>query len=257
MEIGLLKRGVVQSLYDGIEKNLDRYVEGDFEDLLPDEFRRTIRGTNFELADLSSLNPEVGGEHDAENSFIAFTALKDLSPYQARDERVWAYFTHLPCLEYSRKRWLSKSRTKERTLQDIRSHFFARGGHRGFERNNAIACLWWWGFVASRYERASLEETLEAFLHQTDVRSSIIERPTTSRSAKVFSAIMDALIKRKFANPNPQFFARRGNKGIYREWLKEINRHGGVKLFDSRNENDLTALFEELAVSAEQNAVAQ
>jgi hypothetical protein len=67
---------------------------------------------------------------------------------------------------------------------------------------------------------------------------------------------MDAVFKRMYTEPNPEFFVRHGNQGMYREWMKEINRHGGIRLFDARLPTDLSALFENLAVAAEQNVSA-
>ena len=68
---------------------------------------------------------------------------------------------------------------------------------------------------------------------------------------------MDVVFKRMVSEPNPDFFVRRGNRGIYREWLKEINRNGGIRLFDARSYDELRSLFEDLATAAEQNAVSQ
>ena len=258
MSIKIIKRGVVQALYKDVPKNLNRYITADFDDLLFDEYIRDVKDTDFDQSDVVSLCSERGGSHDAENAFIVYNSLKGMTPYLARDERVWVYLTHVPCLEFTRKRWLRYDANEEDIINDIRSHFFARiGGSRAFERNNSVASLWWWAFVSNRYENAPLERTLEAFLTYTDLRSSIIERPTTSRSTPVFSAIMDVVFKRMYSEPNPEFFKRRSNRGIYREWLKAINRHGGIRLYDARAYEDLSELFEALAVSAEQNAVAQ
>ncbi len=258
MTFKLMKRGVVHRLYLDIEKNLDRYVSGNFEDLLDGtDFVRDIDETEVDENDFASLNPERGGAHDAENAFIVFKAMKGMTPYLARDERIWAYLTHTCCLDFTRKRWLRAEQDEEKLSRLIRSHFFARiGGDRAFERNNALSSLWWWAYISSHYEKAPLHETLDAFLKYTDLRSSIVERPTTSRSKKVFSALMDSVFKRLYEEPKPEFFVRRGNTGIYREWLKSINRYGGIRLFDAREANDLSELFENLAVAAEQNASA-
>ncbi len=254
MNFKIVKRGVCQALYEDVPKNLDLYLEGDFSNILDDEHMRDVKDSEFDESVLSSMNVESGGIHDAENSFILYNTLEGMTSYLARDERVWVYFTHMPCLEFTRRRWLKSGDGKEKLVKNIKSHFFARGGLRGFERSNAIASLWWWAHIAKRYKGAPHENTLQAFLKHTDLRTSIIERPTTTISSQVFSAIMDAVFKRMYTEPNPEFFVRHGNQGMYREWMKEINRHGGIRLFDARPPTDLSTLFENLAVVAEQNA---
>ena len=142
MSIRIIKRGVVQALYKEIPKNLDRYCQGDFADLLLDDYVRDVKETSFDSIDVASLTPERGGAHDAENAYIVFKSLNGMTPYLARDERVWVYLTHVTCLDFTRKRWLRPNAKEENIVKDIRSHFFARiGGPRAFERNNALARL--------------------------------------------------------------------------------------------------------------------
>ena len=254
MSISLIKRGAVQALFEDIPKNLDRYLTGDFFDLPIADHILKIPGTSVDETILAGLEGGGGSSHDAKNSLIIFNALAGMTPYNARDERIWVYFSHFPCLEFSRKRWLDPQSSKEHLIKNIKAHFFARiGGNRAFERNNAISSLWWWACIASRYEDAQIDKTLEAFLTHTDVRTSIIERPTISQSPAVFSAIMKAVFKRMYDEPNPEFFKRQKNRGMYREWMKLINRNGGVRLYDGRPPQDVSDLVEQLAVEAEKS----
>ena len=248
MSCKIIKRGVVQTLYETIANNLELYLEGSFEDILLDEHMGNVESLSFELSNLSGLIPKSGGQHDAENAYIVYKALNGMTPYLARDERIWVYLTHKPCLEFTRQRWLKPSLGREETISSIQSHFFARG-KRGFERSNAISSLWWSSFIASSYQGADLRKTLDAFLAIPDLRNQIIERPTTSNSAAVFSAFMDVICNRKHSQKNAKLLKRR----VYREWMKLINRYGGVRIFDALPNEELGQLFEELAVSCEQN----
>jgi hypothetical protein len=135
--------------------------------------------------------------------------------------------------------------SKEKKISLIKDHFFAIGA-RGFERNNAIACLWWWAEIASNYKNAEMKVALEVFLHQTDVRASIIERPTSSQSA--FIPIMNVLMEKYQSDERISFFKReKGDRAIYRRWLREINRHGGTQFFEALPEKQVTNLFRKLA----------
>lgn len=253
MNLHVVKRGIVAELRGKIETHYERYISGDFSDILKPEFAIAVKDTEVDLDKLASLTPKSGGEYDAENALIVFSAIKGINRYLARDERLWVWFTHGPCLDYARKRWLIEDRkkekdTKEKNITRIRDHFFATGA-RGFERSNAISCLWWWAEIVSHYQHSDLPKALKVFLHQTDVRSSILERPTSSQSA--FSSIMNVLIDKYDSDERTSFFKREnGNQAVYRRWLTEINRHGGVKFYEALPEKEVTSLFHSLALKA-------
>ena len=250
----VIKRGVVASLRSGIEKNYERYMEGGFGDILVPEVVIPVKDAFIDLNELKSLVPEEGGGNDYTNSALIYKAITGLSRYLARDERLWVWMTHSPCLEISRKRWISKKASKEERISQIAGHFFASDA-RGFERNNAVASLWWWAEIVSQYKNAPFDTALKALLHQTDVRSNIIQRPTTSQSA--FSPIMDVIVKKYSSEATRKtFFTRSGaNKAVYRRWLKEINRHGGTKFYEALPEDEVSALFLRLAEEAEKASV--
>lgn len=245
MTLRVVKRGLVAELRDKIARNLDRYVSGSFDDILTDEYVIAVKDTELDFQELNKLIPKSGGEIDVENSLIVYKALKGLNRYLARDERLWVWLTHGPCLKYSRERWLATGAKEEKLVSLIKDHFFATGA-RGFERNNAVACLWWWAEIVSKYPHSDLRTALEVFLHQTDVRASIIERPTSSQSA--FPAIMNVLIEKYNSEERITFFKReKGNTATYRRWLSEINRHGGIKFYEALPETEVTSLFRDLA----------
>jgi hypothetical protein len=242
-QLHVVKRGMVAALRDNVEKNLERYVAGDFSSLLTTEFVIPVKGTFVDLKYLEQLDPKSGGETDVANARIVYSSIQGLSRYLARDERLWVWFTHGPCLAYARNRWITQGNT-EKMISQIRTHFFATG-ERGFERNNAIACLWWWAKIASQYTEVELDKVLEVLLHQTDVRASIIERPTITQPA--FRSIMQVLIEQYDADPERRFFKRKSNQGLYKKWLSEINRYAGVRMYEAFPDQANTELFRNLA----------
>ena len=242
-ELHMVKRGLVSTLRDSVEKNIERYVAGDFSDILTSEYVIGVKDTYVDLSQLQNLDPRSGGENDVANAKIVYGAIKGLNRYLARDERLWVWFTHGPCLDYARNRWIKKKNTEDK-IKEIKTHFFA-SGERGFERNNAIACLWWWAEIASQYTDESLDKVLEVFLYQTDVRASIIERPSSSLPA--FKSVMRVLIEKYDSDPTRSFFKRSKNKGFIRKWLMEINRYAGVRMYEAFSETENTELFRKLA----------
>lgn len=243
VEVKLVKRGLVASLRENVEKNIDRYLSGNFQELLSADHVIPVRGVHFDLERFGNMCPNPGGHVDVENAKIVHESITGLTRYLARDERLWVWFTHGPCIDYVRKRWITAT-TVDKQISQIRAHFFA-SGDRGFERNNAISCLWWWAQIASQYRKASLDEVLEVFLHQTDVRASIIERPTITQPA--FNSIMEVLIEQYKSDPERTFFKRKENQGLYKKWLIEINRYAGVRMYEAFSESENTKFFRRLA----------
>lgn len=254
MNIKIMKRGLVHYLFLNVGTNLDRYLKGDFEDIIEsDDFIREIKNSSYNEELLEQLDGTVGSAADATNAEIIYNAFQGLSPYMARDERIWVYLTHTKCLEFTRERWLKNISDEEKLVSSIKSHFFARGGERGFERNNALSSLWWGAYIADFYKDEPLGRTLKAFLTHTDVRASIIERPNTSFNKNTLSGIMSVLIRKYYVEEDEKFFSRVKNKSIYREWLKLINRYGGGRLLDSMDKKEAENIINELAAEAEKS----
>ena len=160
-----------------------------------------------------------------------------LSPYMARDERLWIYLSHTAMLEYTRKRWPIPT-DDEKAIQHIRNHIFIVGA-RGFERDNSASRLWWMAALCSRVSGMSLKQSLTCLLYQYDVRANIIERPTTSQSTQIFSAVLKKLHD-----------SYKGNKTLFqrekfRSVMKELNLRGGVRLLGALPEHEISSILDE------------
>jgi len=224
-----LRESALTEFRDSIGYNLESYISGNFEEFFDyEDFARELKG-DFDLDKLKNLKKPKDKKnlYDAENSKLVFETLKNLTPLQAREERFWAFLCHFDCLGYVRERWPIPDKSSEKQIKHIQTHFFAASS-RGLERDNAISRLWWMGYIASQAKGIELEEALAVFLHETDVRANVIERPTTSTSANVFSAILQVL---KTSYNGKKLLHNRAN---FRPFMKEINRIGGrapFKLF--------------------------
>src|SRR5579884_4529338 len=86
------------------------YVESNI--LIPDQIELEIPESKTELLDL-------------ENTRIVYSALKHLTPLQASDQRLWAYFTHVSHWEYMRSRWPAEQYAgKERFKEVMNERYF-------------------------------------------------------------------------------------------------------------------------------------
>lgn len=95
-------------------------------------------------------------------------------------------------------------------------------------------------FSITKKEGLSLDEALEAFLFKTDVRANLIERPTSSQTASVFSAVINQLHKSYGADR--ELFERNRFRGL----MRGINAVGGYRLLEFLETQEVEALVVEL-----------
>lgn len=222
MKLQLLKKAAIKDLLDSVPANLERYRSGDFALLNADPARLIEAQHDFDPSSLSTIECGKDDHKEVANCVNIWNALHWLSPYLARDERLWTFLTHTYLLEYSRTRWPIPE-DDDAAIKEIRRHFFVSGG-RGFERDNAVARLWWMAYLCEKAEGMSLHDALQVFLYKFDVRANIMERPTTSQSIPVFSAVLRKL--KESYDGDKRLFEREK----FRAAMRKLNLIGGTKL---------------------------
>jgi hypothetical protein len=219
MKLRILKASVLSELRRSIENNLDLYRAGDFNGIVEDYCSYFECDLEIDQTLYGSLLPDNTNISEVTNCKIMLNVLGGLSPYMARDERLWTYLTHSNMLQYARSRW-SIPEDDESAIKHIALHFFAKD-KRGIERDNAASRLWWQATLFNRVKDIDLEESLKCLLHDTDVRASIIERPTTSQCINVFCAIIKKL------HESYKSDKKLINRHSFRPLMKGLNLHGG------------------------------
>lgn len=223
MSIRFLKEASLEELYKNISSNLDRYESIGFTDIidLPTK-THSHDGLTFDVEKLKKI---VGGVNsDAKNAIKIFRAMPGLTPYLAKDERLWSYLCHTIFFEYINERWpIPKNGSDEKKINHIKSHFFAKSD-RNFERDNGASRLWWGGFFASKVENMSFDDAISTYFKNQDFRGHIIGRPNSSTSMKLFGILLE-----KFSQSlkGDKKLAKREN---YQKYLKEVNLMGGRSL---------------------------
>ena len=224
-KVRFLRSTTLEDLRANIKDNLHLYREGDFTHLTVDTSHWFEMDIDIDEAKLSEIKaPANGNLFEVENCVIAHEALANITPYEARDERLWSYLTHTSLLEHTRDRWGIPVDEQE-AINHIKKHFFARD-KRQIERDNAASRLWWMGHLCSRIKTIELSDALSAFLFKSDVRANIIERPSTSQSVSLFTALVKKLAESR--DGNKKLFERE----TFRRMMVEINSVGGSKLLD-------------------------
>lgn len=242
MKARFLKSVKVQDLLVKISENLELYRAGNFDFMTNDP--TNFFETNLEIneATISSVHCDKDDYKEVENCMLMYQAMGTVSHYLARDERLWVYLSHTFLLSYARNRWPIPEDDKE-AIKHIKTHFFCVGA-RGVERDNVASRLWWMASLCNRTEGMSLEEALTCFLHQSDVRANIVERPTTSQNVRVFSAVLKKL-NESYKSDKTLF-----NREKFRLVMKGLNLRGGVKLLGALPERRIMHILDECIAQA-------
>jgi Family of unknown function (DUF6339) len=237
-----LRHSALEKLREEVPENLAAYRDGDFNYLLIDTSLFFQSRLDIDTERLSQLsNPDGGELRDVENCQVCFDAMSGITPYEGRDERLWAYITHTYMLEYARKRWPIPEDPVAAAGQ-VRAHFFAKE-QRQIERDNAASRLWWMAHLCARIKGLQLSDSLKVFLYRTDVRASIIERPTVSQNLNLFSVIVQRL--RDSYQGRKRLFERT----TFRRLMQEINSIGGVQLLDAMTEAQIGNIIDNIVHS--------
>ena len=237
MKANFLKSYKVKELLSKISENLDVYRTGNFDHLVADTSCQFETSLEIDESKLSAI--QVGcnpTDREVENCMLIMDAMGEISHYLARDERLWVYLSHTLLLSYARARWPIPE-DNEAAIGHIRTHFFCNGD-RGIERDNAASRLWWQASICSKVSGIPSEEALTCFLHTSDVRANLIERPTTSQITNVFSAILRKL--HESYNSDKKLFERKRFRSI----MKELNLAGGVKLLAVLSEAGIAKILD-------------
>lgn len=239
MKMHILKTSALLDLKRNIPNNLNNYLTGNFNSFFADPANLIELDIEVDVAKFSGFLPGNTNDDEVHNCLLMLEVLGHIAPDFARDERLWVYLVHTYLLEYSRLRWELKKKEDDALIKHIGTHFFAPD-KRAVERDNAASRLWWIATLCNRVDGLHVKDVLECLLHQSDVRASIIERPTTSQCLNVFSAITKKL-STEYKNGNMSIFERK----LFRELMKQLNLFGGIKLLNTMREDDILTFIDQ------------
>ncbi len=240
--IRFFKQNTVDRLREGVGENLAWYRdEGNtsLDEMLGEygEMSKEVDGACF-----GALNENTDEKSDIDNVLSIYKTFGCLSPQQAAEERIWVYATHVSAKQYTARRWSKIPADSDKATKYIRLHYFA-SGPRGLMRDNAIARLWWMGYLASRCQDYNLEKTLRILLKDSDVRANLLERSSLSMSKEIFSGVIRVLGK--------DFDEEKESSGIYqranfRELMRKLNQRGGRIMLNALNAKQLDSMLDDM-----------
>lgn len=254
MEIKIFKDEEIQRLEDDIDVNIQRgrYGAIGFESYIDPSKVVPLKNTNFNENLFSQLELDKKGAKDATNAKIIYESLEGLTPYLARDNRVWTYLSHTTGLKFS-LRDTYDIEDKDARIKKIKNQFFIKGNDvRVYSSRHILSRLWWAAHLCIKHSDLPFDKALEVFCTSSDFRASVIERTNTYPEPQIFRAMLNVAHKRWNGTlDSSPFFRRIKNESPYRDWHKLVNRNGGAKLLSFMGEQELINLLEATAVQGE------
>lgn len=213
----------MQKLREEISENIGRYLEDGFADQALAPGWAIERDLEVDLDALGALDgSERSAAADLTNSRIVMTALGNMTPSLANEERLWVRLSHVEAFSYCRERWLAWQPSDKRE-KSIREHFFAPT-QTGIRDDHAISRLWWNGFVARHCMPEDPDRALELLLTTADVRSNLVERIWLTGRRKLAAGVFRGMDRHASILENERSF---------REFMKMLNMLGGGIVFEA------------------------
>ena len=234
-----LSEKTTDTLYNSIQKNIDRYKTTDFEDLASTYGWSVELQIHVDLEPLKDLDADKGSEKEIKNSLLVWHAMSELTPSLACENRIWTRLTHLEGLTFSRQRWL-KVTSDEDIIKSVKDHFFANSRTK-WRDDNALSRLWWISYIASQVPNIDQKTVLQFILEKADIRSNFIERPWISSRPKLAASIIRGMMEDKWITEK---------EANYRNFMKQINKYGGGILFEAWDDSNLNNFIENCTLLA-------
>lgn len=226
---------VADDLAEGVADNIERYREGDFLDLASKGDWSIPLSIDADVGELSKLKQGKTPEDEIENSLLVGRVLRDLTPTLARENRVWIRLSHIDCLEYARKRWLSEANSDQELEKSIRKHMFAPT-LTACRDDHAISRLWWNYRIAKQMVPENPARALKVILARADIRLSLIERARLAARPMLGRGIVRAL------ETNNDLLRK---EELFRVFMKKVNLLGAGIVFEVMNDAAVDRFMDE------------
>jgi hypothetical protein len=176
--------------------------------------------------------PKSKIEHfDLENTRIVYSALKHLSPVQASDPRLWAYFTHISHWDYMRARWPAEQYVNGNDFRNVmQQRYFFMGDRSRAPLRNGMARLWWYGYSSYDSTREDPFELTGPLLKTLDITQNLLEN-AQGRSVQIMQTVLKVVQERSFYK-----------REEFRSLANYINNIGGVTIIDALPAEELSDL---------------
>lgn len=161
---------------------------------------------------------------DCESSIKIFRELRNITPVQANDKRLWLSLTHGRFFQYTKRRWDINSNTSSNTIID---RFFFEGASIETRMRNSISRLWWAAKITHAPERDDEFELTKLLWSKQDLFQGLVER-TLGTYQNVVKGFLEVYADNEHLTEDQ-----------LRDLYKSINSIGGVKLLSALSYEDV------------------
>ena len=241
MTLSVLTQGSVDNL-QMIARSRD-ILELSYEDLVETHNLQEIEIESEFDRDVFLKMPEGDTQetnNDDANCLLIAKALPSLTDIDATDERLWVTLGLREFRDYAIARWPAKN--DEKTMKNTINHWFA-STTRGLMRDHAISRLWWYHRLCSRVDDRNVEDTLKLLFFNSEYRSAMLERNTTSAITEVVRTIIE--ITDDYSKQGITY-----NREKFRSFMKDLNFLAGRSRLAVLNQEQLKEKLTSLYLKA-------
>lgn len=222
----------VNELHASLEQNLQRYRDGNFDDLA--ETPSWCQKKLLDYDETTFLGLSGSSTNDLDDSLIVFGQLHLLESRLATWRNIWIRIAHTELLEYGRIRWLDLEKDDQALAKDIDTHFF-RGGVTGCRDDNVAGRLWWTGFIGSRIAGTQdiheIRQVMEPFMRTADTRQAVIERSGLFSERGLAGHISEYLMKGRLNESTKE--------KVFRSFIKSVNFQSNGRFFGDMSQDEV------------------
>lgn len=220
MKLQYLKEVCFEELLNKLEENKKKYESSD---AWLDEYfqgKEYFSESSVEINDTGDLLIDGADENtlDFHNCRLIYSSMNMLTEHQAANKFLWTYLCHKKYWKYMRSRWPVE---KDRSIKD---RYFCGNSRRSLLRN-AVARLWWYGYLTYDANRTDPFELTAVLLSDSDFCVSVSER-NYSAGKNVIQGVLSAVKKYKSQFDEYPSRQTRRELGVF------INRKGGASFLD-------------------------
>jgi hypothetical protein len=234
MRLRIFPYTVVENLKQRISENQNAYLNGKAVGLIGST---PVAESKIEVDEAPALELPTGDDlNDAANARTLYQWLHLLSPVQASDSRIWSYLTHAVYSDYTFQRWPIDKSSDVATR--IRERYFVEGQGLASLVRNAVARLWWFGYLT--YDEQATSDHFEltnVLVSLQDIQVAFLER-AIGRSRKILKTALKVWKERLQRGAE-----MKGRGRAIQIWARLIRLHGAVALLDALPQRDLENLI--------------
>lgn len=229
MKIRYLRDECYESLCDNVKNNYTKYCQK--ESWIEDYFGNDnyFNESSIEVLDVKLFND---GKKDFNNAILLYESLKNLTPFQAINTKLWTYLTHVTFYDYMVQRWnIDDKEMTDKTLSRIKERYLCTNSRRGLLRNG-ISRLWWATYLSYDPNAKDHYMYTKILFSEEELFTGLLEREISMCKPLVLGVL-------KCLKEYIDLFDKLPNRDLRRDLMKYLNFQAAIIMYDILDENEI------------------